>query len=651
MRSRSAAFLLVVGLCACGPGPNNAPSDFAVAASGDLATARDLATASDLAAPLDLTFVCASDSDCKDPTPRCDHASGACVACLPANDNCTNGSFCARVNGVYLCSRGCKIDADCPGGDGGAGKPACCNHLCTDLYSDSANCGACGGSCGPKTCCTGQCADLASDGNNCGVCGKACTGGQANWSCTNSKCAIASCNGTWSDCNMNPVDGCEVNIATDAKNCLGCGNACKVQNGSARCLNGCQIDTCAMGFMNCDNQVQSGCNVSVGSDLNNCGGCNKVCPVPSHGTPSCKGGLCGVGSCAMGFGDCDQQAANGCEVDLTMDTSNCGSCGSKCAALANAQVGCANGQCGIAACMANFKDCDGNPMNGCEANLLGDLKNCGACGNVCAPVANAVSACSNACVIQSCSAGYADCDMKYANGCEVSVAMDLNNCGSCGHFCAPPPNASAGCAGGACGIGTCSMGFGDCDGNAQNGCEANLLSDGKNCGACGTACGMMEFCTQGKCLAQGCSNTAKFSFQVVAGVWACATDHVIGTYAESNALCQTGFTPATYKLVQGLPFPTLAQHKVYSAWYQGVNPNNGGYIRTGQKRRGGCVADAHGDIYIADADNGWTSNTGGWHDLYYGGSSCTLPTDAANNMSHQLAGVICVFGTYEPPAP
>jgi len=168
-------------------------------------------------------------------------------------------------------------------------------------------------------------------------------------------------------------------------------------------------------------------------------------------------------------------------------------------------------------------------------------------------------------------------------------------------------------------------------------CDDGNQADGDEC---------HNDCTPGV----GCSAQAEYHKQVVPGVWACVNNKLITTYEENNAMCAAGFTPATYKLVQALPFPTLAEHQAYAAWYV---QHNGGepYIRTGQKRRGGCSPEAHGDVYIHASDSGWTSGSGGWRDLYYGGSSCNSQTDAANNMSHPLPGVICVKGVYEPPAP
>ena len=47
--------------------------------------------------------------------------------------------------------------------------------------------------------------------------------------------------------------------------------------------------------------------------------------------PACRNGACAVGSCASGFGDCANGAADGCEQDIVADVHHCGGCGNDCA--------------------------------------------------------------------------------------------------------------------------------------------------------------------------------------------------------------------------------------------------------------------------------------------------------------------------------
>lgn len=66
--------------------------------------------------------------------------------------------------------------------------------------------------------------------------------------------------------------------------------------------------------------------VDLATDLQNCGDCNNVCDSP-NATPVCNNGSCELGSCNIGFMDCDLNTANGCEANLNSDVNNCGMCG------------------------------------------------------------------------------------------------------------------------------------------------------------------------------------------------------------------------------------------------------------------------------------------------------------------------------------
>src|SRR5262249_52578918 len=83
------------------------------------------------------------------------------------------------------------------------------------------------------------------------------------------------------------------------------------------------------------------------------------------------------------FRDCDGNAANGCEVDTDSDAKNCAGCGNVCT-VANAIASCVNATCGVGSCKAGFGDCDGNPANGCELDTSADVKNCGGSAVACA---------------------------------------------------------------------------------------------------------------------------------------------------------------------------------------------------------------------------------------------------------------------------
>jgi hypothetical protein len=80
------------------------------------------------------------------------------------------------------------------------------------------------------------------------------------------------------------------------------------------------------------------------------------------------------------------------------------------------------------------------------------------------------------------------------------------------------PNATAGCAAGACTIASCNAGFANCDGMAANGCEVNLNSDTANCGACSTP-GAPRACDAGQvCSASACVTTCGAGQTTCSGV-------------------------------------------------------------------------------------------------------------------------------------
>jgi hypothetical protein len=156
-------------------------------------------------------------------------------------------------------------------------------------------------------------------------------------------------------------------------------------------------------------------------------------------------------------------------------------------------------------CAAGAGDCDGDPRNGCEADLASDLRHCLACGTACAGAPGADAVCAPTGCATRCRAGFADCDGRAANGCEVELAADASHCGACGRACAVA-NGQGRCAAGVCGRERCNAGFDDCDGDPANGCEARIDS-AAHCGRCGSACTVNMVCTAGACASSCAAGT------------------------------------------------------------------------------------------------------------------------------------------------
>src|SRR5690606_23856526 len=101
----------------------------------------------------------------------------------------------------------------------------------------------------------------------------------------------------------------------------------------------------------------------------------------------------------------------------------------------NAVPTCTDGGCAIVECLPNFADCDGNPANGCEVDLRTSAAHCGACQNACTPPGGTGVCTDGNCGIGTCSAGRADCNGVYADGCEVDTTTNAAHCGACNAAC------------------------------------------------------------------------------------------------------------------------------------------------------------------------------------------------------------------------
>lgn len=308
-----------------------------------------------------------------------------------------------------------------------------CGDVCVDLKTDAANCGTCGtkckkkGTCVAGTCsdsaeqgvtcpagqvnCGGKCVNLNNDQENCGACGTAC-GAQ--------DCVNGVCGGT---CPADRPDDCGdcVNTQTDPAHCGGCGVACAA---GETCVAGvCGAGgpaACQAGQVDC-----GGTCTDLTADPSNCGLCGFTCAAGE----TCANGVCQgpAGGCLPGETDCD-----GVCTDVTTDIDNCGACGFACAA----DETCAGGIC-LGPEAPPPPDCVDLGLTDCGGactDVTSDPSNCGACGTVCAA--------DETCAAGIClgpelppppdcvDLGLTDC-----GGVCADLFNDSFNCGDCGIVC------------------------------------------------------------------------------------------------------------------------------------------------------------------------------------------------------------------------
>lgn len=182
---------------------------------------------------------------------------------------------------------------------------------------------------------------------------------------------------------------------------------------------------------------KGGCEADVLRDPMNCGECGVVCQA-SSGTASntCSNGVCDP-RCESGFLDCDKDPNNGCETNRETDARHCNECGRVCElSVGTDQNLCVTGQC-QATCRNNYGDCNEDALDGCEELLVRNALHCGACGRACLS-GGATHATTNACstsgeCVPECESGWGACS-KPEDGCVTSLETK-DNCGACARAC------------------------------------------------------------------------------------------------------------------------------------------------------------------------------------------------------------------------
>ena len=246
---------------------------------------------------------------------------------------CNPSSFYADCNGMI--EDGCETSITGPENCGSCGNKCADDQICSG--------GKCVGCKANEVLCGTQCVDLMGNDSHCSACNNACSpfpagfpsdGANAYWGCKEGECNNRKCRQPWADCNNDTVDGCEITLERDRLNCGQCGKACAP---GEMCANG--ICQCNPGPSGCD------CNDDFEADLMNCGACGNRCLDRTNAPATCKFGRCG-NVCNAGFGDCNTDMFDGCEIDLMRDPQNCGTCGNRCAT----GQACIDGKCAVEPC-------------------------------------------------------------------------------------------------------------------------------------------------------------------------------------------------------------------------------------------------------------------------------------------------------------
>ena len=461
--------------------------------------------------------------------------------------SCVSDSMTASKVGPMCAKGACSADEVCEDGECRKGGDAC--EGATTHHNGFGYCepgfvcadGDCHARCGDGHCKTDE---LCCDAGNGPVCMGGSDSGMAT--CTTCESGFANCDGDWSN-------GCE--SLAGVENCGSCGNTCDAgevcTNGECgvacddkalKCRNGDKsycldasahmksCSACEDSYANCDEKFENGCETDLSADAANCGECGSLCDGEcisgqcrencSNGSAPCETdgvfycaddarNMTGCTICATGFGNCNDDWADGCETNTLGSDDNCGACGEKCLGKTcvdgkcvepckDAEIRCNSGEstycvnmaagfmtdCGV--CAADHDNCNGDWSDGCETTL-GTREQCGKCGEKC-PDSQVCSEgkCSDDCAgteikcvedglafcvkakdrhlesCDKCETGYANCNDSYTDGCEIKLeALHLDDCEKC------------------------SEGYANCDGDWTNGCEVNLTASHRaSCESC-----------------------------------------------------------------------------------------------------------------------------------------------------------------------
>jgi hypothetical protein len=310
------------------------------------------------------------DNDCDGAIDNGNPSGG--VACTTGQQGVCSAGTTACTGGAVICNRTTNpttetcdgLDNDCngvvdngnPGGGAtcstgnpgicAAGTTVCAAGAITCTQTQTARAETCNGL-------DDDCNGVVDDGNPGG--GSACVTGQPGI-----------CSAGTSACTSGTIV-CAGNQGPTAETCDGLDNDCDgaIDNGNpgggVACATG-QQGICSAGTTSCISGAVA-CNRNQSPSTETCDGidqnCNGTiddgaaasCAIPPHGTASCTGAVCGIASCNAGFGDCNGLTPDGCEINTSTNSNNCGTCGHVCSGGA----ACSGGTCALA-CLSLAND-------------------------------------------------------------------------------------------------------------------------------------------------------------------------------------------------------------------------------------------------------------------------------------------------------
>ncbi|MBQ9394928.1 MAG: hypothetical protein IJU23_05365 [Proteobacteria bacterium] len=301
------------------------------------------------------------------------------------NDYCGIDGKAQDINSTYeKCRDGkvCREDKDnhyscqCPA------ETFACNFdgkiVCTDPNTDAKHCGI---------------GDNCKGGEDCTLSNKICVNGHCSKDCPpgqimcDSKCISTSEYAVNDDCTACTDEFCPISKPSGEFNYQHCKREFDneldrrektIKGGYYHCGTSCDAPSCGVNAECKQSNNGSYSCQCANSFYENCYG-NCLILSEKHMT-KCEG----QDKCEAGWGDCDDNIANGCETRLDNSADHCGACGNSCSKIAtNAfAVTCENSKCKINSCISLYGNCDNNVDNGCETTLI-SINHCGVCNNQC----------------------------------------------------------------------------------------------------------------------------------------------------------------------------------------------------------------------------------------------------------------------------